>query len=176
MNGGCRGTIHPARIKQRSTHTIQIRRRRQRSPSQPRQGRALLTDPITTQRLPSEHCFREEAIHDTGYTTSTARTLIPTIGLRGTRWILELFDMPGHFGPAARPSLFLLDHTATHTLGELRRVTRTAGSPVREPSLADEQEDEQRAKHAVMILRGGAPGNRELLANLSTSARFNATL
>jgi hypothetical protein len=68
--------------------------------------------------------------------------------------------MPGYFGPAARPSLFRHDHPATQALGELRRVTRTAGSPVREPHLAGEQEDEQPAEHTFIVRRAGALGKR----------------
>jgi hypothetical protein len=162
VNGGCRGTIHPAGIKQRSAHTIQIRRRSPRSPSQPREGGALLTDSITAERLPPNHRFREQAIHGTVYAAATTGAVVAAIRLRGTRWMLELVDRLGHFGPAARPCLFLLDHTATHTLGELWRVTGTAGSPVREPRLADEQEDEQPAEHAFIVRRGGAPGKRKL--------------
>ena len=47
---------------------------------------------------------------------------------------------------------------------------------MRETCLADEQEDEQPAEHVFIVRRGGALGKRELLANLSTSAMFKATL
>ena len=101
VNSGCRGTIHPARIKQRSTHTIQIRRWSPRSPCQPREGGTLLTDPITAERLPPDHGNREQAIHGAIHTTSATGAVVSAIRLSGTRRMLEWGDRLGHFGPAA---------------------------------------------------------------------------
>ena len=147
-------------IEQRSTHTIRLRRRSQGIARNPRQGLASHIHSITAHRLRPDHSFREQATHRTRHATSTTGTLVAAIRLRGTRWILELVHVLGHFSPAARPDSFLLSHAATCGLRELWRITRTTGSGVRKTSLYQEQNDERPAEHAFIVRRAGALGKR----------------
>ena len=161
MNGGCRGTIRPARIKQRSTHTIRLGRGRHWIASNPRQGPASFTHPITAIPLPPDHGLREQTIHHTETATPAAGALVAAIGIRERPQCLHGVPMPGHLGLAARRNSLLRRHTTTPSLRQLRRIPRTAGSPLRDPRLADEQHDEQPAEHAYIVRRAGALDKRD---------------
>jgi hypothetical protein len=141
--------------KERSTHTIRLRRRSQGVARYPRQGLASHFHSITTHHIRPDHCVREQTIHHTDTATSTTGALITAIGLRGRPWIYLLTDMPGHFGPATGCHLF---HRGPAILDDLQRANLppAAGSPLQETALTNHQKHEQYTEHTFIVRRAGA--------------------